>query len=214
VSTGVSSSITVNIPEVSNVKLSQKTSLKRLDEKNAAQLLSGNLDIKDEGAVENFKLVIPSATIEDFYTGKNYTVHTNNSGNSLIKLSLGWLRVYNKDPEEAIFPQSFELEVTSKYGLGLPYSEDADLPYVTHLEDYLFNGKSLNVLGIVLSNSTPRDAITLWNLIRRVDETQRNLVYTRLAELVPPPSSVKKDKLLNLDPKMMQEWLEEIGMKM
>ena len=132
----------------------------------------------------------------------------------MINLSLGWLRVYNKNLEESIFPQSFELKVTSEHGLGLPYSSDADLAYITHLEDYLFNGKSLNVLGIVLSNSAPRDAITLWNLMKRVDETQRNLVYTRLAELVPPPASVKKDKLLNLDSVMMQEWLEEIEMKM
>ena len=213
-STEASSSITINIPEVGNIKLSQKTSLKRLDEKNAAQLISGYLNIKNAGAVENFKLVIPSATIEDFYTGNNYTVSTDEKGNSIIKLSLGWLRVYNTKLEESIFPQSYEMKVTSEHGLGLPYSSEADLSYVIHLQDYLFNGKSLSVLGIILSNSTSRDAITLWNLMKRADETQRILVYTRLAELIPPPASSKKDKLLNLDPKMMHEWFEKIEMKM
>ena len=214
VSTEASSTVTINIPDVGNTRLLQNTTLKRLDEKNTAQLISGDLDIKNAGALENFKLVIPSATIEDFYTGNNYTVSTDEEGNSLIKLSVGWLRIYNKNLEESIFPQSFEVKVSKEQGLGLPYSSESDSAYIAHLEEYLFNGKSLNVLGIVLSNSTSRDAITLWNLLKRVeDEMQRNQVYTWLAKLVPPPSTVNKDGILNLDPEMMQAWLDEIDWK-
>jgi len=212
-STISSSSVIISIPDVGKIKLLENTSLKRLDEDNAAQLIKGDVVVENSGALENFQLQIPSAIIEDFYTGNNYNVSVDEESSSLIKISSGWLRVRTQ-LDESIFPQGYELKVNKERGMGLPYSSDSDPAYVFQLDEYIFNGKKLNVLGIVLSKSTVKDAITLWNLFKRVDEIQRDQVYTKLAELVPPPSALKKQELLNLNPEAIQIWLEEIEWNM
>lgn len=209
IKTVVSSSVVISIPDVGKIKLLENTSLKRLDEENTAQLINGNLEITNSGALENFKLEIPKAVIEDFYTGNNYTVNVNEDGESIIKISSGWLEVQTQY-DESVFPQGFELKLDDERGMGLPYPSDSDPSYVNQLEEYIFNGKKLNVLTIVLNKSKEEDAVTLWNLLRRVDDMQREQVYAKLAELVPPPKEVKKQEVLDLDSKMLYAWLDKI----
>jgi len=211
--TKASSSVYITIPDVGKLKLLSNSILKRLDEKNTAQLISGNLIVNNSGAVEKFKLLIPDAIIEDFQIGSSYSVNVDENENSLIKPSSGWIRVQSAQGE-SILSRGYELNVVKGKGIGIPYFSDADPTYVSQLDEYLFNGKRLNVLSIVISKSSAKDAITLWNLLKRVDESHRVLVYNKLAELVSPPSSTNQNGLLNLDHGMMQSWLEEIKMKM
>ncbi|MEJ2494462.1 MAG: hypothetical protein P8Y79_09080, partial [Ignavibacteriaceae bacterium] len=72
--TKASSSVYLTIPGVGKLKLLSNTTLKRLDEKNTAQLISGKLIVNNIGAVEKFKLLIPDAIIEDYQTGDSYYV--------------------------------------------------------------------------------------------------------------------------------------------
>ena len=211
--TKASSSVYLTIPGVGKLKLLSNTTLKRLDEKNTAQLISGKLIVNNTGAVEKFKLLIPDAIIEDYQTGDSYYVEVDEKENSFIKLSSGWIRVQSTQGE-SIFPQGFELKIVKGKGMDVPYSSNADPVYVTQLDEYLFNGKRLNVLSIIISKTSTKDALTLWNLFKRVDESHRVLVYNKLAELVSPPSSTNQNGLLNLNQEMMQAWFEEIKMKM
>ena len=133
--------------------------------------------------------------------------------NSLIKPISGWIRVQSAEGE-SILSRNYELKIINGKGMGVPYSTDADPAYVTLLDEYLFNGKRLNVLSIVISKSPAKNALTLWNLLKRVDESHRVLVYNKLAELVSPSSSTNQNGLLNLDPGMMQSWFKEIKKKM
>ena len=209
ISTEASSSVIVSIPDVGKIKLLQNTSLKRQEEKNTAQLLSGSVIIQNSGSLEKFRLAIPSAVIEDFYVGNNYTVSLDDKGNSFIKVSSGWLQVSSQNGK-VIFPEKYELKVSKERGMGVPYISGSNSSFVTQLDEYIFNGKKLNILGIVLSKSSVKDALTLWNLLQLVDERQRDLVYVKLEELVPPPDGTDKQGLLNLDSKMLFAWLDKI----
>jgi hypothetical protein len=55
-----------------------------------------------------------------------------------------------------------------------------------------------------------RDTLTLWNLLPRVSGADRELVYDRLAVLVPPPRGVTRAGVLGLNQQMLDEWKEEL----
>jgi len=52
----------------------------------------------------------------------------------------------------------------------------------------------------------PRDTLTLWHLLARLEGTDRSLVYERLAALSPPPPKVTRDGVLQLDDEMLPAW--------
>jgi hypothetical protein len=51
----------------------------------------------------------------------------------------------------------------------------------------------------------------VWHLLARADESQRVLVYNRLAKLAPPPAGIAKEGILRLDQPMLDLWWNELG---
>jgi len=47
--------------------------------------------------------------------------------------------------------------------------------------------------------------------LARVDDGQRVLVYDRLSKLAPPPATVSKEGILQLDQAMLDLWWNELG---
>ena len=66
-------------------------------------------------------------------------------------------------------------------------------------------------LAIILARSRKGDALTIWHLLTRVDQGQRELVYDRLCRLVPPPASVTKEGIVQLDQPMLDLWWNALG---
>ena len=94
-------------------------------------------------------------------------------------------------------------------GPGTPYFEDAPEEFRNALTKVDFDPHKAS-LDEVLKQARQRDAMTLWYLISRVEESNRAAVYTRMAELVPPPRGTTKEGLVALDPQMLNLWREEI----
>jgi hypothetical protein len=58
----------------------------------------------------------------------------------------------------------------------------------------------------VLAEARPRDTLTLWHLLSRVEGKDRELVFERMAALAPPPQDVTREGVLRLDDKMLHLW--------
>ena len=54
--------------------------------------------------------------------------------------------------------------------------------------------------------------MTLWHLLGRLPPSERDRVYTRLAELVPPPDGVTRSGILTGDRRMLDLWWDELGL--
>ena len=67
-------------------------------------------------------------------------------------------------------------------------------------------------LDRVLAEARPRDTVTLWHLLTRVDLDQRDRVFDRLAQLVPPPSTVTRDGIRAGRRAMLDDWWDELGL--
>ena len=61
-------------------------------------------------------------------------------------------------------------------------------------------------LEAVLAEARPRDTLTLWHLLYRVEGKDRELVFERMAALAPPPKDVTREGVLQLDEKMLHLW--------
>jgi len=67
-------------------------------------------------------------------------------------------------------------------------------------------------LGTLLSEARRRDALTLWHLLSRTRGAERERVFERMAELVPPPKSVTREGILSGNRRMLDAWWNELGL--
>jgi hypothetical protein len=63
---------------------------------------------------------------------------------------------------------------------------------------------------VVLAESRPRDTLTLWHLLSRVEGNDRAHVYERMTALAPPPDGVTREGVLQLNEQMLQQWKDKL----
>ncbi len=159
-----------------------------------------------------FVVDTPSAMTVDL--GCSYTLQVDDSGAGLVRTSLGWVG-FKLNGHESFIPAGAACATKPKIGPGTPYFEDANTAFRSALARFDFEDKGPQQrsadLTIVLRESRKQDALTLWHLLARVDESQRGLVYDRLTGLAPAPASVNREGVLRLDQPMLDLWWNALG---
>ena len=159
-----------------------------------------------------FVVDTPSATTVDL--GCAYTLHVDDSGEGLVRTSLGWVG-FKLNGHESFIPAGAACTTKPKVGPGTPYFEDASSKFREALARFDFEDSTpqqrAKDLTIVLDESRKRDALTLWHLLARVDGKQRILVYRRLGKFAPPPTGVTQEGILRLDQPMLDLWWNQLG---
>jgi hypothetical protein len=160
-----------------------------------------------------FTVDTPSAIAVDL--GCSYTLEVDDAGAGLLRTTLGWVG-FKLDGHEAFIPAGAVCATRPKVGPGTPYFDDASASFRESLSKFDFGASTADErsaeLGKILAESRQRDALTVWHLLARVDESERGSVYDRLATLVPPPSGVSRDGILRLDQKMLDLWWNQLGL--
>ncbi len=144
----------------------------------------------------------PSAVAVDL--GCKYTLQVDGSGSGLLKVETGWV-AFEANGHESFIPAGAACETKRDAGPGVPYYLDAS-------ESFQRAVRSGNV-ATVLAEARPHDAMTLWHLLPRVPQPDRDLIYTRMASIAPPPASVTREGILKLDPAMMDQWWDSLGLE-
>jgi len=159
-----------------------------------------------------FVVDTPSAVAVDL--GCAYTLHVDDTGAGLVRTTLGWVG-FKLNGRESFIPAGAACMTRPKVGPGTPYFEDASSQFRSALTRFDFEDTTSEQrsedLAIVLAQARPRDALTVWHLLARADESQRVLVYNRLAKLAPPPAGIAKEGILRLDQPMLDLWWNELG---
>lgn len=160
----------------------------------------------------HFVVDTPSAVTVDL--GCAYTLQVDASGAGLVRTSIGWVG-FKLNGRESFIPAGAACATTPKLGPGTPYFEDASSKFRDALSRFDFQDPAPSQrdsdLAIVLAESRRQDALTLWHLLARVDDSHRMLVYNRLCVLAPPPANVSKEGILRLDPDMLDRWWNSLG---
>ncbi|MBZ5553676.1 MAG: FecR domain-containing protein [Acidobacteriia bacterium] len=154
----------------------------------------------------------PSATAVDL--GCAYTLTVDDSGSGLLYVTHGWV-AFDFHGHESFAPEGALCATRPGVGPGTPYFEDSSPAFQHALTRFDFGALGspdrVSALATVLTEARPRDGLTLWHLISRVDARERGSVYDRMAELLPPPPGVTRDGILRLDQHMLDLWWDRLG---
>jgi RNA polymerase sigma-70 factor (ECF subfamily) len=206
------SKATVLVPNIGSMTIEPMTELRRLAEKNSAALIKGIIKADYSSAKEFFSLQVPGATISDYYLGSFYTADVRNDKSGYVQVNNGWIST-KSNYKEIIAPTNYIIEFNETFGLSMPYHKYANSELISAVKEFAESKSELYVERIV-SLSNKSESITLWNLLKSVSRGKRLLVYGKLNEIIPHPSQIRKEDILNLDNEKMQIWLEEIEKNM
>jgi ferric-dicitrate binding protein FerR (iron transport regulator) len=150
-----------------------------------------------------FVVGTPAATAVDL--GCDYTLEVDAQGAGTLHVTWGWVSLEHP-PRSSLVPARASCRTRPGLGPGTPSFDDAPIPLRDALERFDFEGGGAASVEVVLELARPRDAISVWHLLPRVDAALRKRVYERLRELAPPPASVDEPEVLRLDPPTLDRW--------
>lgn len=214
--TDAHSQATLSISDIGTINVDPNTKLRLLTgakAQNQFALDRGTIHAFIWAAPGEFSVDTPSAIAVDL--GCSYTLHVDESGDGLLRTTLGWV-AFKLNGREAFIPAGAACATRSKLGPGTPYFEDASESFRDALAKFDFASKIPQersaALDMILAESGKRDALSLWHLLSRVDSADLGRVYDRLASFVPPPNGVTREGVQQRDQKMLDLWWNELDL--
>jgi len=213
--TDSSSRAKLDVANIGNVEIDPNTRVRLLQSNNSEHRLElerGRLRALISAPPKLFFVNTPSGVAEDL--GCAYTLEVDDEGNSHLRVTLGWVALQLRD-RESVVPAGAACVTRPGIGPGTPYFEDSSETLRASLSQFDFPADQSSqkaALEIILREARPRDAMTVFYLLSRVQGTERERVYDRLAVLVAPPDGVTRDGMLNLNPQMMGLWQGKLGL--
>jgi len=166
----------------------------------------GAISAKISAPPRLFFIQTPSAVAVDL--GCAYTLAVDDSGAGILRVETGWVSL-ERDGRESIVPAGAAC-VTRQGGPGTPYYEDAAPDFRRALESLDFGEGGGGALSTILTAARRRDALTLWHLLARSRDADRERVFERLAQLLPPPPGVTRETVLRGDGRALELWRWEL----
>jgi hypothetical protein len=213
--TDTNSRAQISVSDIGQVEIDPNSRVRLVETKpteHRLELAEGRLSARISAPPKLFFVNTPSGVAEDL--GCAYTLEVDKAGNSLLRVSTGWVSLQLKD-RESVVPAGAACATRPGTGPGTPYFEDASETFRAALtkvdSDHDSAGQANSTsLKLVLTNARVRDTLTLWNLLPRVSGGDRELVYDRLAALVAPPAGVTREGVLKLNQQMLDAWKEQL----
>jgi hypothetical protein len=218
--TDASSSAILNAGAVGEIQVDPGSRLRLVESRAGRQRLAldlGAIHVMIWAPPGQFVVDTPSAAAVDL--GCAYTLRVGDNGDSLLSVTFGWVG-FTLHGRESFIPEGAKCATRRDIGPGTPYFAEASPAFQAALEELDFGTSAPQAparqkaaaLDAVLVNARPRDALTLWHLLARLDPPGRALVYDRLATLVPPPRGVTRQGILNGDKRMRDLWWNALGL--
>jgi hypothetical protein len=202
ISTDAHSRARIGLDEVGEVRVEPNTRLSvvamQADEHRLA-LEHGTIHALIWAPPGRFFVNTPSAQAVDL--GCEYTLNVDEKGVGLVRVSVGWV-AFENNGRESFIPATAACLTRPGKGPGIPYYEDASAALIDAVHRFDGNADQPAV-GVIISETRTRDAISLWHLLRRVSPADRGRVYDRLAQAIAVPSGVTRDGVMAGDAKMI-----------
>ena len=212
--TGAASRARLSAPGVGVLDVGPSTRLRVLAVRPGEYRLAlerGSLHAHVWAAPGVFAVDTPSATALDL--GCSYTLDVDARGNGRLRVTLGWVGL-GRDRVESLVPRDAVCALTPA-GPAIPHFEDAPAALVDALATMgAAPDATLPPLQLerALRAARPRDAFTLWHLMRRTRGEAAERVYARLAALAPPPAGMTLARVLARDQDALDAWWETFGL--
>jgi hypothetical protein len=211
--TDANSRAQIAVGSIGNVDIDENTLVRLLETRpteHRLELARGKMSAQIWAPPRLFFVNTPYAVAADL--GCAYTLEVDDQGAGLLRVTSGWVALQLK-ARESIVPAGAACETRPVLGPGTPYFEDSASGFQEALKKVDFDADTATrraALTVMLDQARPRDTLTLWHLLVRVDGEDRARVYDKMAALAPPPPGVTREGVLGLDPKMLDTWRDEL----
>ncbi|MDQ3019684.1 MAG: FecR domain-containing protein [Bacteroidota bacterium] len=182
--------------------------LKSSEGNNRIMVEYGTIDADMNSKQKTFFVEMPSAVASDL--NGEYTLTIDSTGDGVVYVKSGKVQIQSGNNREAIVPAG-NLVITRKdLGVGTPFNENSSAKFKNALFNLDFGKCGGACVSTLLNSAKMSDAVTLVNLIDKVDNEYKDEVYTRVAKFVAPPRHVETDSIPFLDEEELNEWIDKI----
>ena len=209
------STASINVGTIGQVNVEPRTRLRLIsarDGDHRLQLERGTLRATIWAPPGQFVVETASSTAVDL--GCAYTLTMDDEGAGLVSVLVGWVG-FEWRGRESFIPAGSVCATRPGKGPGTPYNERVSPAFREALQTIDFpSGAPDNgaALSRVLMEAEERDEVTLWHLLTRVDARERDRVFDRLAQFVPPPPGVTRDGIRAGRRDMLDAWWDALGL--
>lgn len=203
VETDDSSRVRINVGAIGCVNLEPNTRVHLIEARSNEHRLAldrGTIHAMIAASPRLFFVENPSAVATDL--GYAYALTVDDQNHGLLRVTAGWVELEH-DGRISLVSAGMLCETRPGIGPGLPFSGRESASFRQALTLFDFEDGGLQALNTMISEARDHDALTLWHLLSRVDQSARGQVYDRMTTLVPPPREVTRDGILRLDPRML-----------
>ena len=199
----------IDVSSIGSVDIDENTRVRLLETQpteHRLELARGKMSAHIWAPPRLFFVNTPSAVAADL--GCAYTLEVDDQGSSLLRVTSGWVALELQN-RESIVPAGAACETRPSLGPGTPYFEDSAAGFKDALKKVDFDPDAAArsvALQAMLDQARPRDTLTLWHLLTRVEGEDRARVYDKMATLFPPPAGVTREGVLALNQQMLDAW--------
>src|SRR6201991_2413592 len=174
----------IAVSSIGNVDIDENTRVRLVETQpteHRLELARGKMSARIWAPPRLFFVDTPSAVAADL--GCAYTLEVDDHGASKLRVTSGWVALQLKD-RESMVPAEASCETQPGIGPGTPYFEDSSPTFRTELKKVDFDPDAAArsaALTLMLNDARPKDTLTLWHLLTRVDGADRARVYDKMA---------------------------------
>lgn len=208
--TSANARVTVNVARVGELDIAPGTELELVAtsrRRHRITLRRGSIDARVWAPPFTFGVNTPVGLASDIGCAFNIK-YEDTAG--LLAVTSGWVD-FDGDLRSALVPQGAMSELSRDLGPGTPYWTDAPPAFVAALREFDTTA-SAPALGRVLATARPRDAMTVLHLLERAKREHRAPLYDKLAQLAPPPRGVTRERVIERDLEMLDQWRRSMGL--
>jgi hypothetical protein len=208
-----SSRAQIEVGSIGQVEIDPNTRVRLVETKpteHRLELAQGKMSARIWAPPRLFFVDTPAGVAADL--GCAYTLEVDSQGVGLLHVTSGWVALQLRD-RESMVPAGATCATRPGVGPGTPYFDDASESFRKALSSFDFEAAAESktlLLDMILHEARPRDTLTLWHLLSRVESEDRVRVYERMAAFVPPPDGVTREGVLQLNEQMLQSWRDKL----
>jgi len=211
-----SSSAQISVGEIGEVKVDPNSRIRLIeagDEKHRLGLARGRMHAFIWAPPGQFYVETRSANAVDL--GCSYILEINEDGQGLLQVTSGWV-AFEWEGRESFVPADAMCVTRPVLGPGTPYFNNASEEFQNALDQFDLSKPGdpdrSPALDEILRRARKLDALTLWHLLTRAEESERGPIYDRLARLVPPPPKVTRAGVVSGERVMIDAWWDTLGL--
>ena len=172
-------------------------------------LSRGKISARTWIAPKLFSINTPSAVLTDL--GCMYYLSVSDDSSTMLQVKSGWVLMEHNN-NKSLLPAGTTCLSQISEGLGTPFSNEASTTFKASLYKLDFENSNTRELVNLLSEARQKDLITLFHLLKRLDQESCGIIYDRISVLFKIPQRITREGIINGDKDMLGRLWTELGL--